>query len=205
MVTGAILAGGKSRRMGVNKAFLRLGNRTLIEHVIHRIQPIADEILIITNSPDEYNHLGIETKVDVIPNTGTLGGIHSALTNATNDTVVCVGCDIPFIDTNLLRYLISVLGEHDAVIPYTCSVTGQITLQTLCAVYSKRCLPIIEKMLNAAEYRVHALKSHANVNLIIPETWKKIDPGGYSFLNINTPADFEIAQTLYDTLCRKTA
>ena len=200
MVTGAILAGGKSRRMGVNKAFLRLGNRTLIEHVIHRIQPIADEILIITNTHDEYNHLGIETKFDIIPNAGTLGGIHSALTKATNDAVVCVGCDIPFIDTNLLLYLISVLGEHDAVIPYTCSERGQLTLQTLCAVYSKRCLPIIEKMLNDAEYRVHALKSHANINLIIPETWKKIDPDGYSFLNINTPDDFEIAQTIFDSL-----
>ncbi|MXV77009.1 molybdenum cofactor guanylyltransferase [Candidatus Poribacteria bacterium] len=200
MVTGAILAGGKSRRMGVNKAFLRLGNRTLIEHGIHRIQPIADELLIITNTPDEYKHLGIETKADIIPNSGTLGGIHSALTHATNDAVICVGCDNPFIDTNLLLYLISVLGKHDAVIPYTCSEKGQMTLQTLCAVYSKRCLPIIKKMLNDAEYRVHALKWHAKINLITPETWKKIDPDGYSFLNINTPDDFEVAQTIFDSL-----
>ncbi len=200
MVTGAILAGGKSRRMGVNKAFLRLGNRTFIEHVIHRIEPIADELLIITNTPDEYKHLGIETRADIIPNSGTLGGIHSALTYATNDAVICVGCDIPFIDTNLLLYLISVLGKHDAVIPYTCSEKGQMTLQTLCAVYSKRCLPIIEKMLKDAEYRVHALKWHGDINLIRPETWKKIDPDGHSFLNINTPADFEVAQTLFDTL-----
>ncbi len=204
MVTGAILAGGKSRRMGVNKAFLRLGDRTLIEHGIHRIQPITDELLIITNTPDEYNHLGIETKADIIPNSGTLGGIHSALTYSTNDAVICVGCDNPFINTDLLLYLISMLGKYDAVIPYTCSEKGQMTLQTLCAVYSKRCLPIIEKMLNDAEYRVHALKWHADINLIIPETWKKIDPDGHSFLNINTPDDFEVAQTLYDSLCRKT-
>lgn len=204
MVTGAILAGGKSRRMGVNKAFLRLGNRTLIEHGIHRIQPITDELLIITNTPDEYNHLGIETKADIIANAGTLGGIHAALTYSTNDAVICVGCDNPFIDTNLLLYLISVLGKHDAVIPYTYSEKTQMTLQTLCAVYSKRCLPIIKKMLNDAEYRVHALKWHAKINLITPETWKKIDSDGYSFLNINTPDDFEVAQTLYDSLCRKT-
>ena len=200
MVTGAILAGGKSRRMGVNKAFLRLGNRSLIEHVIHRIQPIADERLIITNTPDEYNHLGIETRADIIPNSGTLGGIHSALTHATNETVICVGCDNPYLNTNLLLYFISVLGKHDAVIPYTCSEKAQMTLQTLCAVYSKRCLPIIEKMLNDAEYRVHALKWRAKINLITPETWKKIDPDGYSFLNINTPDDFEVAQTIFDSL-----
>ena len=201
MVTGAILAGGKSRRMGVNKAFLRLGNRTLIEHVIHRIQPIADELLIITNTPDEYNHLGIETKADIIPNSGTLGGIHSALTYSTNDAVICVGCDNPFIDTNLLLYLISVLGEHDAVIPYTCSDTGQITLQTLCAVYSKRCLHIVEQMLNDTELRVHTLKEHANILSINPKTWKEFDTHGVSFLNINTPDEFEKAQTIYDTLC----
>ena len=202
MITGAILAGGKSRRMGKNKAFLRLGDYTLIEHVIHRIQPISDELLIITNTPDAYIHLGIEIKGDIIPNTGTLGGIYSALTYATNDAVICIGCDNPFLNTNLLLYLFSVLGKHDAVIPYTCSDIGQMTLQTLCAVYSKRCLPIIKKMLNAAEFRVHALKRHANTHLIPPEVWKEISTDGYSFLNINTPIDFEIAQILYDRLCK---
>ncbi len=200
MVTGVILAGGKSRRMEQNKALLRLGNETLIGHVIHRMQSITDELLLITNSPDEYRHLGITMHGDIISNVGALGGIHAGLSYASHETVVCVGCDNPFLMPNLLSYLVAVLGEHDAVMPYTDNEDGQITLQTLCAVYSKRCLPIIEQMLNEPDLRVHALQESANVLTLAPEIWKTYDSEGYSFFNVNTPEDFEEAQTIYDTL-----
>ena len=207
MVTGVILAGGKSRRMGQNKALLRLGNETIIGQVIHRIQPISDELLLITNSPDEYKHLGITMHKDIIPNAGALGGIHAGLTYASHQTVICVGCDNPFLMPNLLTYLVSVLGEHDAVMPYTYkkppsdNENVQITLQTLCAVYSKRCLPIIEQMLNEPDLRVHALQERANVLTLAPEIWQTYDPEGHSFFNVNAPEDFEKAQTICDTLC----
>lgn len=199
-VTAVILAGGKSRRMGENKAFLRLGNCTLIEHVIQKIECISDELLIISNNPQEYTHLGIQTHSDIIKNVGTLGGIHAGLSYATNDITICVGCDNPFLDSNLLLYLVSRLGEHDAVVPYTYCENENITLQTLCAVYSKRCLPIIEQMLNDAELRVHALKEHANLLRINPNTWKEFDPEGHSFFNVNTPEDFDNAKVLYNLL-----
>ena len=208
MATGVILAGGKSRRMGQNKALLRLGNNTLIGHVIHRIQSITDELLLITNSPDEYTHLGITTHKDIIPNAGALGGIHAGLSYASHETVICVGCDNPFLVPNLLTYLVSVLGEHDAVMPWTDrgpssdNADAQVTLQTLCAVYSKRCLPIIEQMLNESDLRVHALQERANVLTLAPEIWKTFDPEEHSFFNINTPEDFEKAQIIYDTLCK---
>ncbi len=200
MVTGIILAGGKSRRMGQNKALLRLGNETLIGHVIHRIQPITDELLLITNSPEEYIHLGITMHGDIIPNAGALGGIHAGLAYASHETVICVGCDNPFLMPNLLTYLVSVLGKHDAVMPWTDKEEGQITLQTLCAVYSKRCLSIIEEMLNELDLRVHALQERANVLCLSPEVWKTYDSEGHSFFNVNTPADFEKAQVIYGTL-----
>lgn len=207
MVTGVILAGGKSKRMGENKALLRLGNGTLIGHVIRRMQPITDEFLLITNSPDEYTHLGITMHKDIIPNAGALGGIHAGLTYASHQTVICVGCDNPFLMPNLLTYLVSVLGEYDAVMPYTYrepssdNESVQITLQTLCAVYSKCCLPIIEQMLNEPDLRVHALQERANVLPLAPEIWKTYDSEGHSFFNVNTPEDFEKAQNIYDTLC----
>lgn len=206
MTTGVILAGGKSRRMGQNKALLRLGNKTLIDHVIHSMQSITEELLLITNSPDEYTHLGITMHKDIIPNVGALGGIHAGLSYASHETVICVGCDNPFLVPNLLTYLVSVLGEHDAVMPWTdkepssYNKDAQITLQTMCAVYSKRCLPIIEQMLNEPDLRVHALQEHANVLTLAPEIWKVYDPEGHSFFNINTPEDFEKAQAIYDTL-----
>lgn len=200
MVTGVILAGGKSLRMGQNKALLRLGNETLIGHVICRMQSITDELLLITNSPDEYTHLDVTMHKDIKLNVGALGGIHAGLTYASHETVICVGCDNPFLVPNLLSYLVSVLGEHDAVMPYTYNEDEQITFQTLCAVYSKRCLPIIEQMLNEPDLRVHALQERANVLTLAPKIWNTYDSEGCSFFNVNTPEDFEKAQTIYDTL-----
>ena len=200
-VTGVILAGGQSRRMGANKALMQLGDDSLIAHVIRRMRRVVDELLLITNSPTEYVHLDVPMHGDIIPDTGALGGIYTGLTHASHDAVLCVACDSPFLEPKLLAYLASVLGEYDAVMPYTQSETPadrndvQITLQTLCAAYSKRCLPIIESMLRDSELRVHALQERAHIKRISPEVWQDLDPEGMSFFNINTPEDFESADS----------
>jgi len=201
-VTGVILAGGKSRRMGQNKALLPLGEDSLIAHVIRRMRLATDELLLITNNPAEYAHLGLPMHSDIVPNTGALGGIYTGLMHASHDVVVCVACDSPFLQPKLLSYLISILGDYDAVMPYTYKTPpsdnkdAQITLQTLCAVYAKRCLPIIEQMLNEPDLRVHALQERANILTLAPEIWKTYDSKGHSFFNVNTPEDFEKAQTM---------
>ncbi|MDE0325586.1 MAG: molybdenum cofactor guanylyltransferase [Candidatus Poribacteria bacterium] len=213
-VTGVILAGGKSRRMGQNKALIQLGDDSLIEHVIRRMRLVVDELLLITNSPAEYAPLNVPMYGDIIPDTGALGGIYTGLTYASYDAVLCVGCDNPFLQHKLLSYLVSILGEYDAVMPYThgsrqtpfcrnqdIEVTNpthsndQITLQTLCAAYAKRCLPIIELMLQESELRVHALAERAYVQRVSPEIWQRFDSEGMSFFNINTPEDFEKADS----------
>ena len=201
-VTGVILAGGTSRRMGQNKALLQLGDDPLIAHVIRRMRLATDELLLITNNPAEYAHLGLPMHSDIVPNTGALGGIYTGLMHASHDVGVCVACDSPFLQPKLLSYLISILGEYDAVMPYTYKAPpsdnedAQMTLQTLCAVYAKRCLPIIEQMLNEPDLRVHALQERANILTLAPEIWKTYDSKGHSFFNVNTPEDFEKAQTM---------
>ena len=212
-VTGVILAGGKSQRMGENKALMQLGDDALIEHVIRRMHRVTDELLLITNSPADYAHFGLPMHGDILPGTGALGGVYTGLTHASHEAVLCVACDSPFLEPKLLSYLVSVLGEYDAVMPYTYSsrqtpfcrnknigVTNpsysdeaQVTLQTLCAAYSKSCLPIIELMLQESELRVHALSERANIQRVSPEVWREFDPEGMSFFNINTPEDFEKA------------
>ena len=200
-VTGVILAGGKSRRMGENKALMRLGDNSLIGHVIHRMGLVTDERLLITNSPAEYAHLDVPMQGDILPGAGALGGIYTGLRRASHDAVLCVACDSPFVAPKLLTYLVSVLGEYDAVMPYTHREIHashndvQITLQTLCAAYSKRCLPIIESMLRDSELRVHALQERAHIKRVSPEVWQAFDPKGMSFFNINTPEDFENADS----------
>ena len=194
-VTGVILAGGTSRRMGQNKALIQLGDDSLMGHVIRRIRPVTDERLLITNTPDEYAHLGLPMYSDIVPDAGALGGIYTGLMSASHDAVLCVACDSPFLVPSLLTYLVSVLDDYDAVMPYTYREnpadhnSDQITLQTLCAVYSKRCLPIIELMLKESELRVHALQERASIKCISPEVWQAFDPDGISFFNINTPED----------------
>lgn len=194
-VTGVILAGGKSRRMGKNKALMQLGGDSLIGHVIRRIRLITDELLLVTNNPPEYVHLNVPMHGDILPGTGALGGIYTGLTHASHDAVLCVACDSPFLEPKLLAYLVSVLGEYDAVMPETFAHHNdtQITLQTLCAAYSKRCLPIIESMLRDSELRVHALQERAHIKRVSPEIWQRFDSEGMSFFNINTPEDFEKA------------
>lgn len=204
-VTGVILAGGKSRRMGENKALLQLEEDSLIEHVIRRMRPVADELLLITNTPDEFAHLDLPMHADILPNTGALGGIYTGLTYASHDALLCVACDSPFLEPKLLTYLVSILGEYDVVMPYTHKGVGvrnpshsdevRITLQTLCAAYSKRCLPIIKSMLQEFELRVHALAERAHIKRISPDVWQKFDPEGKSFFNINTPEDLDRAQS----------
>ncbi len=188
--------------MGRNKALLPLGDSPLIAHVIRRMRLVTDELLLITNNPAEYAHLGLPMHSDSVPDAGALGGIYTGLTHASYDTVLCVACDSPFLVPNLLTYLVSVLDEYDAVMPYTYKAPpsdnkdAPITLQTLCATYSKRCLPIIELMLQESDLRVHALQERANILTLAPEIWKTYDSEGHSFFNVNTPEDFEKAQTL---------
>ena len=201
-VTGVILAGGKSRRMGQNKALLQLNDESLIAHVIRRMRLATDELLLITNNHAEYEHLGLPMHSDMVPDAGALGGIYTGLMHASHDVVVCVACDSPFLQPKLLSYLISILGEYDAVMPYTYKETptsgndDQITFQTLCAAYSKHCLPIIELMLQESELRVHALQERSNILTLAPEIWKTYDSEGHSFFNVNTPEDFEKAHTM---------
>ena len=214
-VTGVILAGGQSRRMGENKALMRLGDDSLIGHVIRCMRLITDELLLVTNSPTEYAHLDVPMHGDILPGAGALGGVYTGVMHASHDAILCVACDSPFLNPNLLTYLVSVLGEYDAVMPYTYSsrqtpfcrnkdigVTNssygddtQITLQTLCAAYAKRCLPIIELMLQESELRVHALQERARIQRVSPEVWRAFDPEGMSFFNINTPGDFKRADS----------
>ena len=193
-VTGVILAGGRSRRMGQNKALMRLGDESLIAHVIRQMESVTDELLLITNEPNPYTVLGLPMYADILPDMGALGGIYTGLTYAANSAVICVGCDMPLLQPNLLSHLTTLLGDYDAVVPCVEAVDRPTPVfQTLSAVYSKRCLPVIDEMLAAGELRVHALYDRIDARIVEPHEWHAFDPQGLSFFNINTPEDFEKA------------
>ena len=180
--------------MGRNKALMRLGDEPLIVHVIRQMKSVTDELLLITNEPGLYTSLKLSTYTDILPDMGALGGLHAGLSYAANSTVICVGCDMPLLRPNLLSHLVTLLEDYDAVVPCVQAVDRPTPIfQTLSAVYSKRCLSVIDEMLAVDELRVHALYDRIDARIVQPYEWQAFDPQGLSFFNINTPEDFEKA------------
>lgn len=192
-VSGVILAGGKSRRMGGSpKALLSFGGRPLIQHIVEALGTVLPELLIVTNSPDLYRFLGRPMVGDVFPEGGSLGGIYSGLLAAPGDAVLCVACDMPFLSPGLVAYLASRGGEAEVVIP---DVGGE--LQPLHAVYGKGCLPAMERRLAARELKVTGFFEEVRVLHVPREVVGHFADPELAFMNLNTPDDLARAQALW--------
>ncbi len=114
-VTGVVLAGGASRRMGRDKAFLDLGGRPLIAHVLERMAEVCAETLIEANDRSRYADLGARVVPDIFPGVGVLGGLHAGLAAAQHDLILAVGCDMPFLNPDLLRAFVAWAEGYDVV------------------------------------------------------------------------------------------
>jgi molybdopterin-guanine dinucleotide biosynthesis protein A len=192
MITAVIQAGGSSRRMGRDKAFVKLNGTPLVEHVIRRLADIGDETLIVTNHPQGYSPLGIRTVSDAIPSSGALVGLYSALYGAHGDTVLVVACDMPFLSRALLEYQLQLAPQADVVVPL-----HQNYYEPLHAVYDRRvCLHAVEELLQAGEERVVSLYPHVRVLTVGEAVLDRLDPSGLSFFNVNTPQDLARAEGL---------
>jgi molybdopterin-guanine dinucleotide biosynthesis protein A len=196
--TVAIIAGGRSSRMGTDKAFVPLLGRPMIEHVLAKISDLGQrETILITNRPDDYAHLALPLFTDVIPDQGALGGIYSALSRSKNDYVLTVACDMPFLNPTLLRYMIGLCDEDsepfDVIVPRV-----ENHPQGLHALYSKTCLLPIRQQIDANQLKVISFYDQVRVRYLEPAEWSKLDPQGLSFHNINTPEELSAAQQLAD-------
>jgi molybdopterin-guanine dinucleotide biosynthesis protein A len=187
----AVLAGGQSRRMGRDKAFLPVGGRPVVERVIERVAPLSDDVLLIAPADDLYRHLSARLVGDIYPGKGPLGGIYTALHAARYDHCLVVACDMPFLDTGLLRYLVGLAPGYDVVIP---RVEG--FPETLHAVYGKRCLEPIQRRLLAGQLKIIGFFDEVRVRYVERDDVARFDPEFHSFMNMNTPADWERLQQL---------
>jgi molybdopterin-guanine dinucleotide biosynthesis protein A len=194
-VSGVILAGGKSRRMGGSpKALLPFGGRPLIHQIVAIVGSVLPDRLVVTNSPDLYAFLGLPMVGDVFPEGGSLGGIYSGVHAVSGDAALCVACDMPFLSADLIAYLASRASEADVVIP---EAAGE--LQTLHAVYGKACLPAMEHRLRLGQLKVTAFFEEIRVlRILTPEVAAFGDPE-LMFMNLNTPDDLTRAQALWAT------
>jgi len=204
-VSGVIMAGGASRRLGRNKALERIGGKALIERVIDSIVPLTTEVLVVVGRPGQAEALHLPPRVRVVsdryPGRGSLGGIFTGVDASAERWSLVVACDLPFLNREVLRHLIEESGNVDAVIP---RLEGQP--EPLHALYSKACLAPMERMLRAGHLKIAPLFEAVRVRYVDEGTIDRIDPRHLSFFNINSEADVEEAQRLLREVgaCRAT-
>lgn len=194
MLSVVIQAGGESRRMGKDKALVLFLGYPLIERVLARVKPLADEILITTNQPQGFQYLGLPLVADRIGGRGALGGLFTALSAARNPLAAVVACDMPFVNPDILVAASDLLNENkiDAVIPMTAQGA-----EPFHAVYRvQTCLPAIEAALHKNQWRVDAWFPAIQARFLSSEEILRFDPLGLAFININTNEDLVQAERL---------
>ncbi|GAB7026876.1 molybdenum cofactor guanylyltransferase [Geotalea toluenoxydans] len=184
-VTGVILAGGASSRMGSNKALLPYRGGRFIEAIHRQLTAIFPEVIVVTNTPEQYRFLPCRTVGDIFPGMGALAGIHAGLFHSTTPAIFAVACDMPYLDDELIRYLAGRYNPAGVVIP-----ESDGGLEPLHAVYGRGCLDAMEKSLAAGKKRVVSFFDAVPVEVVPADLVACFDGGFNSFRNINTPADY---------------
>ncbi len=192
-VTGILLAGGKSRRMGEDKRYLVVGEQTLLERGLSVLRSAFQEVLVVIaqDSPS----LGVDARVvrDLVPDCGSLGGLYTGLIQATTSYIFVVACDMPFLNQAVIAQFTSRRVAVDIVMA---KLAGQ--LHPMHALYGKRCVPVVEQMIQARRLKIQEMVSQPplQVQYVTEDDLFTLDPSWRSFLNVNTVAELEEARLL---------
>ena len=188
-ITGVILAGGKSKRMGQDKALLPLAGKSMIEIVIDRMASLFNSVKIIAGRTERYTDFGVPVLKDAIPDFGPLGGIFTALKETGAEFSFIVGCDMPFINMELVWTICEKRAGTDLVVP---KIKG--FFEPLFGIYAKTCLPAIEKLISEKNPRIYDFYDQVNTYFVSSEEVEECDPEGLSFVNINTYDEYEMVR-----------
>lgn len=183
MVNAVILAGGNNSRISRQKAFIEINGLTIIESLISKLSPLFKEILIVTNSPEEYQVFNLQTEKDIIPDRGPLGGIYTGLSLSDEKFNFVVACDMPCVNPGLVSKMIAIEG-YDVVIPKI-----RENIEPLHALYSKDCVSAIKDQLDRGDLKIRSLLPKLRVKYLGKDFIDKYDPEGRAFVNINTEDD----------------
>ena len=190
-----VLAGGKSRRLGRDKAVEPIGGQPLIKRVFQRAGSLCDEVLVVVAEEARAIALPLEAGCRVVldryPGTGSLGGIFSGLAAANQPWALAVACDMPFLNLDLLRRMISMREDYDAVVPV---IDGRP--EPTHSLYSKSCLPFIEPRLISGDLKISGFYDEVRVRYLPQEEVQSLDPDFLSFFNVNTSQDLDEALAL---------
>jgi molybdopterin-guanine dinucleotide biosynthesis protein A len=196
---GIVLAGGKSTRLGRDKASEILLERSLLQRVIERIDGVVDEVVVVKALGQDLPAIVSDTPVriveDAYPGTGPLGGIYTGLVATDARETIAVACDMPLLQPELLAELLRLLPDHDLVAPIK-----EALPEPLCTAYAKTCVDVIRRKLEAGEYKASGYFDEVDALLLEPEAWQAFDPQGLSFLNINREDDLHRVRHVLETL-----
>ena len=185
-VSGIILAGGKSSRMGTEKALIEYGAQRLIDTALKVFRELFPEIIIVANAPCDYLDQDTVVVTDIFPGKGPLGGIYTGLFFASNEYAFVAACDMPFLDPAFIRYMTSLINGYDIVVPRSSSGS-----EPLHAVYSRKCLNRISSLLGSGELKITGFYKGMRTRWIEAEDCLRFGAGEKMFFNINSPQDFK--------------
>ncbi len=185
-----VLAGGKSARMGQNKALVTVNEHKMIEGVVRELEKIFPEIIISANG-NTLADLGVRAVPDIFSGHGPLGGIHAGLKASGHHVNFVVACDMPFLDVGLAAYMVHAAPGHDAVVPKL----GEY-YQPLFAVYTKGCIAAIESQLKRGHNRIVSFYSEVNIKFVGMDEIKRYGDPERIFFNVNTPGDLKLAKVM---------
>ncbi len=161
----------------------------MIEVVRAAVEGLGDELILVTNKPEQYAHLGLPMFGDLYPETGPLGGIYTALHAAAHPHVLVVACDMPWLNRPLLEHMVGLRETADVIVPRWDKFP-----EPLHAVYSKACLEPIQEKLEAGMLKITAFYGRVSVRFVDRPAIEQFDPAGRSFVNVNTPDDLAARQ-----------
>jgi molybdenum cofactor guanylyltransferase len=187
-----ILVGGKSSRMGRAKALLPFDNEPLIAHVVRRLKSWFTEIIVVAAPDQELPELSAVLVRDEIAYQGPVSGIYHGLKAATKDVCFVTSCDAPFLNFELIDRLLEQISDYDVVVPF-----WQERFQPLHAIYRTSVVPLLKEQLERGELRPIFLYDKVRTRKIQEAEIRRLDPEGLSFLNMNSPADYDAALQLW--------
>ena len=189
-VSAAILAGGKSTRMGgKDKSLLILNGLTFVETIRKKLEKYISEIFIVTKENEKLEEMKFSVFPDLIVDKGPLGGLYTALSVSEASKVLLVACDMPHLDELLVENFIDSVSDEDVLMPLKDSKP-----EPLFAIYDRNCLPTIINKIENGRLEMTSFFSSLNVRYLKEETWRQWDERGLSFKNVNAPEDFEFSE-----------
>ena len=190
-VSVVVLSGGQSARLGRDKSFLVVDGQPLVARTVQRLVALSDDLVVVTNDPARYAPLALPARLvpDERPGQGSLMGIYSGLKAVRHRKALVVACDMPFLNALLLGYMLPLANGYDVVVP---RVGG--FLEPLHAIYSKACLPAMARLLEQDRHKITAFFHQVRVRYVEEGEIDRFDPHHLSFVNVNTPEDWEGVQ-----------